>query len=67
LRQSVSRSSSGRRGPAGAIERTPAIGNSGYKNGKFYATAGGKGGCAPLKSKTTTVVTPDAEEPEGGF
>jgi hypothetical protein len=43
------------------------IGNSGYKNGKFYATADGKGQCAPLKSKTITVVTPDAEEPEGGW
>jgi hypothetical protein len=43
------------------------IGNSGYKNGKFYATAGGNGSCAPLKSKTITVVMPDAEEPEGGF
>jgi hypothetical protein len=43
------------------------IGNSGYKNGKFYATADGKGRCAPLKSKTIAVVTPDAEEPEGGW
>jgi hypothetical protein len=43
------------------------IGNSGYKNGKFYATADGKGSCSPLKSKTITVVTPDAEEdPEDG-
>ena len=38
------------------------IGNSGYKNGKFFARADGKGQCAPLKSKTITVVTPDAEE-----
>jgi hypothetical protein len=43
------------------------IGNSGYKNGKFYATADAKGSCSPLKSKTITVVTPDAEEPEGGW
>ena len=43
------------------------IGNSGYKNGKFYATAAAKGSCTQLKSKTITVVTPDAEEPEGGW
>jgi hypothetical protein len=43
------------------------IGNSGYKNGKFYARADGKGQCSPLKSKTITVVTPDAEEPDGGW
>lgn len=43
------------------------IGNSGYKNGKFYATADAKGSCTALKSKTITVVTPDAEEPEGGW
>jgi hypothetical protein len=39
------------------------IGNSGYKNGKFYATVDAKGHCMALKSKTVTVVTPDAEEP----
>jgi hypothetical protein len=38
------------------------IGNSGYKNGKFFAEADAKGSCKPLKSKTITVVTPDAEE-----
>jgi hypothetical protein len=44
------------------------IGNSGYKNGKFYATADAKGSCSPLKSKTITVVTPDAEDPgDGGW
>ena len=43
------------------------IGNSGYKNGKFYARADAKGQCSPLKSKTITVVTPDAEEPDGGW
>ena len=43
------------------------IGNSGYKNGKFYARADSKGGCSSLKSKTITVVTPDAEEPEGDW
>lgn len=43
------------------------IGNSGYKNGKFYATADAKGSCKALTSKTITVVTPDAEEPEGGW
>jgi hypothetical protein len=43
------------------------IGNSGYKNGRFYATADAKGACKALKSKTITVVTPDAEEPEGGW
>ncbi|HKP90737.1 MAG TPA: hypothetical protein VJT75_12290 [Thermoleophilaceae bacterium] len=42
------------------------IGNSGYKNGEFFAKADPKGNCKPLKSKTITVVTPDAEEPEGG-
>jgi hypothetical protein len=42
------------------------IGNSGYKNGKFYATADPKGSCAALKSKTITVVTPDAEESDSG-
>jgi hypothetical protein len=40
------------------------IGNSGYKNGKFYATAGAKGTCAALKSKTITLVTPDDGEPQ---
>ena len=43
------------------------IGNSGYKNGKFFARADGTANCAPLKSKTITVVTPDAEEPEEGW
>ena len=43
------------------------IGNSGYKNGKFFAKADGTANCAPLKSKTITVVTPDAEEPEEGW
>jgi hypothetical protein len=43
------------------------IGNSGYKNGKFYARADSKGSCSSLKSKTITVVTPDAEEPEGDW
>jgi hypothetical protein len=43
------------------------IGNSGYKNGKFYARADSKGSCSSLKSTTITVVTPDAEEPEGGW
>jgi hypothetical protein len=43
------------------------IGNSGYKNGKFYARADSKGSCSSLKSATITVVTPDAEEPEGGW
>ena len=41
------------------------IGNSGYKNGKFYATAGAKGTCGALKSRTITVVTPDDAEPDG--
>jgi hypothetical protein len=41
-------------------------GNSGYKNGEFFAKAGPKGSCAPLKSKTITVVTPDADEPDSG-
>jgi hypothetical protein len=40
------------------------IGNSGYKSGKFFAKAEPKGSCESLKSKTITVVTPDAEEPE---
>jgi hypothetical protein len=40
------------------------IGNSGYKNGRFYATAGAKGSCGALKSRTITVVTPDDEEPQ---
>jgi len=39
-------------------------GNSGYKNGQFFAKAASKGSCKPLRSKTITVVTPDAEEPE---
>ena len=43
------------------------IGNSGYKNGRFYAVADAKGSCAQLRSKTITVVTPDAEEPEGDW
>jgi hypothetical protein len=43
------------------------IGNSGYKNGKFFARADAKGSCTALKSKTITVVTPDAEEPEEGW
>ncbi|HKP89571.1 MAG TPA: hypothetical protein VJT75_06300 [Thermoleophilaceae bacterium] len=40
-------------------------GNSGYKNGEFFAKADPKGSCKPLTSKTITVVTPGAEEPEG--
>ena len=43
------------------------IGNSGYKNGRFFARADAKGACSALKSKTITVVTPDAEEPEEGW
>jgi hypothetical protein len=38
------------------------IGNSGYKNGRFFARADAKGQCSPLRSKTIAVVTPDAEE-----
>ncbi|HKO27171.1 MAG TPA: hypothetical protein VJU80_06910 [Solirubrobacteraceae bacterium] len=39
------------------------IGNSGYKNGRFFAKADAKGSCKPLTSKTITVVTPDAADP----
>lgn len=39
-------------------------GNSGYKNGEFFAKAAAKGSCRPLRSKTITVVTPDSEEEE---
>jgi hypothetical protein len=37
-------------------------GNSGYKNGEFFAQAARKGQCKLLRSKTITVVTPDAED-----
>ena len=43
------------------------IGNSGYKNGQFFAKTGAKGSCKALRSKTITVSTPDAEEPDGGW